>query len=77
MFGWVVFGTSLFLLFLTLKKNKQTNKQTNEDINTGILKQTTHEEYLIEDLSLRLRSAFQSSYSSNVLQNHNVRITTF
>ena len=75
MFGCVVLGTSLLLLILTLKKKK--NKQTNEDINTGILKQTTHEEYLIEDLSLRLRSAFQSSYSCKVLQSHNIRITTF
>ena len=74
MFVWVVLSTSLLFLFLTLK-NKQTNKQIKK-INTGI-KLTTHEEYLIEDSNLRLRSAFQSSYSCNVLLNHCVWITTF
>ena len=60
MFGWVVLGTSLLLLFLTLKKT--TNKQTNEDINTGILKQTTHEEYLIErEPPLLLQNKFKSN----------------
>ena len=47
MFGWVVLGHFPFVAVSHIKKN--TNKQKNEEINTGILKQTTHEEYLSED----------------------------
>ena len=74
MFAWVLLGHFPLVAVSHIKKENKQNKLRYQYRHTNA---QTHEEYLIEDLNLRLRSALQSSYSCNVSQNHNVRITKF